>query len=170
MSFSKHTGSEDLARCLANLVDGPRDELSAVHENPESITNGQPNGSTDGPPVIWLEPDCCADPSVGRTWCQDEFAFECEEGGKAVKYVRADLVEAKPTTESLAPEERAMLRRTLGLDGNYRYRNFLQGGPGHEDQPILESLVDKGLMRYHGDYWYSATEAGMRAARKDRND
>lgn len=45
----------------------------------------------NSPPIIWLEPECCADPSVGRTWCQDD-VYECEEGAKAVKYIRADLV------------------------------------------------------------------------------
>lgn len=29
--------------------------------------------------VIYLEPECCADPDLGRTWCQD-VPWDCEDG------------------------------------------------------------------------------------------
>ena len=44
----------------------------------------------DGPDTIWLEPSCCADPSHGRQWCEDDAFPVCDDGRDAVKYVRAD--------------------------------------------------------------------------------
>jgi hypothetical protein len=43
------------------------------------------------PDVIYLEPKCCADPDTGRCWCEDDIFYNCEDGHKATKYVRADL-------------------------------------------------------------------------------
>jgi hypothetical protein len=46
----------------------------------------------DGPDRIWLEPDCCSDPSVGRTWALHNEWEDCEEGVPATEYVRVDLM------------------------------------------------------------------------------
>lgn len=49
--------------------------------------------TTSGPEVIYLEPACCADPEVGRQWCQSHDGFgHCENGVDPTKYIRADLV------------------------------------------------------------------------------
>lgn len=58
------------------------------------------------PERIWLEPECCAEPGVGRTWCHvNEWtccpAGECD-APKPIEYVRADLVAAR---EAAAAEE-----------------------------------------------------------------
>jgi hypothetical protein len=49
----------------------------------------------DNPKMIYLAPQCCADPNEGRLWCQDD-VWECECGVEAphrgIKYVRADVV------------------------------------------------------------------------------
>lgn len=60
---------------------------------------------------IWLEPECCAEPGVGRTWCSvNEWACcpagECD-APKPTEYVRADLVAAR---EAAAAAEAGRLR------------------------------------------------------------
>jgi hypothetical protein len=49
------------------------------------------------PDVIYLEPECCADPDTGRCWCKNDAFHHCEDGHKATKYVRADRIEALET-------------------------------------------------------------------------
>lgn len=67
---------------------------------------------------IYLEPPCCADPSEGRQWCQDDVS-DCKDGREATRYVRADLAEADRAAQAkrieelesqLAEEERDHLR------------------------------------------------------------
>lgn len=58
---------------------------------------------------IWLEPECCAEPGVGRTWCSvNEWtccpAGECD-APKPTEYVRADLVAAREAAAALAMRE-----------------------------------------------------------------
>jgi hypothetical protein len=60
------------------------------------------------PDVIYLEPKCCADPDIGRCWCEHDAFEHCEDGQKATKYVRADLAGFC--------EVAAMLERTAGLE------------------------------------------------------
>lgn len=43
-----------------------------------------------GPELIHLEPECCADPDLGRVWCRNPPA-ECEHGAEWAKYIRADI-------------------------------------------------------------------------------
>ena len=46
----------------------------------------------NSPERIWLEPECCADPSIGQQWCQDNvWIGTCEDGVEATEYIRADL-------------------------------------------------------------------------------
>jgi hypothetical protein len=54
------------------------------------------DAAKSGPERIWLEPECCADPSVGRTWCKDNVwpLCDCDAQAEATEYVRADLVAA----------------------------------------------------------------------------
>ena len=52
-----------------------------------------------GPDRIYLEPECCADPSTGRMWCEDPDPVPCEDGAAWTDYVRltpelAALIEA----------------------------------------------------------------------------
>ncbi len=41
------------------------------------------------PKEIWLEPECCADPSVGRMWCEHEEPVKCEDEVPWTKYILA---------------------------------------------------------------------------------
>jgi len=44
----------------------------------------------NSPERIWLEPECCADPSIGQQWCQDNvWIGTCEDGVEATEYIRA---------------------------------------------------------------------------------
>lgn len=38
---------------------------------------------------IYLQPECCADPDVGRLWCQDDGPESCPDGEKWTPYVLA---------------------------------------------------------------------------------
>lgn len=38
---------------------------------------------------IYLQPECCADPDVGRLWCQDNEPQSCPDGEKWTPYVLA---------------------------------------------------------------------------------
>ncbi len=44
---------------------------------------------SEDPKEIYLQPACCA--GDAREWC-DHDPWECEEGVKATRYVRADLI------------------------------------------------------------------------------
>lgn len=46
-----------------------------------------------GPKEIFLQPECCADPDVGRLWCEDDAPIDCEDGNPWTRYVRADEIE-----------------------------------------------------------------------------
>ena len=50
----------------------------------------------EDPRHIFLEPECCADPSVGRCWAaHNEWPLgDCDVQAEATQYVRADLVAA----------------------------------------------------------------------------
>lgn len=39
------------------------------------------------PKVIYLQPECCADPYVGRLWCEHADPEDCEDGRRWAKYV-----------------------------------------------------------------------------------
>lgn len=60
---------------------------------------------------IWLEPECCAEPGVGRAWCSvNEWtccpAGECD-APKPTEYVRADLVASREAAAAEAMREAA---------------------------------------------------------------
>ena len=59
------------------------------------------------------------------------------------------------------------MRHTLGLDwAKESYRNYFESGPEHLDQPTIDQLVAKGLMKEcagSSKWWYYVTEEGMRA-------
>jgi hypothetical protein len=76
------------------------------------------DAAKSGPERIWLEPECCADPSVGRTWCKDNVwpLCDCDAQAEATEYVRADLVAAiralplpAPNLDAIRAEERRIL-------------------------------------------------------------
>ncbi len=43
------------------------------------------------PQVIYLEPFCCSNEDLGRSWSSNPDVFDCESGNSPTKYVRADL-------------------------------------------------------------------------------
>ena len=47
--------------------------------------------------IIYLQPECCADPEIGQLWCEDDCPEECEDGVPWTKYIRADVVESELT-------------------------------------------------------------------------
>lgn len=73
--------------------------------------------SREDPRHIFLEPECCADPSVGRCWAaHNEWPLDdCDVQAEATKYVRADLVAAleRERDAATARAEAAEARRDL---------------------------------------------------------
>ncbi len=55
---------------------------------------------------IWLQPDCCSDPDVGREWADAADPEPCEDGASWTEYVRADLFAAQ-VASLLAETDRA---------------------------------------------------------------
>jgi len=50
------------------------------------------------PKEIYLQPECCACPHEGRQWCEDDIGSDWGDpdcDAKAVRYIRADIVEAE---------------------------------------------------------------------------
>lgn len=43
------------------------------------------------PKVIYLQPECCADPELGRLWSETPGPVDCEDGKPWVKYTMADV-------------------------------------------------------------------------------
>ena len=39
------------------------------------------------PKTIYLQPECCADPSIGRVWCEDNEPESCDLGVPWTEYV-----------------------------------------------------------------------------------
>lgn len=44
---------------------------------------------------IYLQPECCADPDMGRLWCQDDEPETCPDGEKWTPYVLASELDQK---------------------------------------------------------------------------
>ena len=44
---------------------------------------------------IYLQPECCADPDMGRLWCQDDEPETCPDGEKWTPYVLASELAKK---------------------------------------------------------------------------
>lgn len=40
---------------------------------------------------IYLQPECCADQSVGRIWCEHDAPENCDDGKPWVEYVRKGI-------------------------------------------------------------------------------
>ncbi len=47
------------------------------------------------PQVIYLEPECCSNEDLGRSWSSNPDIFNCESGNSPTKYIRADLTQEK---------------------------------------------------------------------------
>jgi hypothetical protein len=47
------------------------------------------------PTVIYLQPECCAEPDAGRLWCEHDAPVDCEDGKPWTKYILADLANEK---------------------------------------------------------------------------
>ena len=51
----------------------------------------------------------------------------------------------------LSEGEIHVLKHTLGLDRSKKpYRNYFVAGGGHHEQPMIDALVERGLMRDAG--------------------
>lgn len=71
----------------------------------------QVDTSRENPRHIFLEPECCADPSIGRCWAaHNEWPLDdCDAQAEATQYVRADLVAALERERDAAIAERDRL-------------------------------------------------------------
>jgi len=45
---------------------------------------------TDNPKRIYLQPECCADPEMGRLWCEDPNPVDCSDGVDWAEYTLTD--------------------------------------------------------------------------------
>lgn len=63
-------------------------------------------------PEIWLEPACADDSYEGRTWCDhDCWDGKCEDcGSPSVRYVRADLIDRQPASDTPDPRDEVIRR------------------------------------------------------------
>jgi hypothetical protein len=48
------------------------------------------------PKEIYLQPECCADPDVGRLWCEHDAPVDCDDGIPWTRYVLADQPDELP--------------------------------------------------------------------------
>lgn len=71
------------------------------------------------PERIYLQPECCATPDVGRLWCEDDEPVECEEGRPWTEYVRADLAGDPVLAASVAA---GMLERHIAALSEARFK------------------------------------------------
>ena len=94
---------------------------------------------------------------------------------KCLEKEKGICVEDDPDFESvettLSSSEREILEHTLGI-GEGGDRNYFSAGPNHSDQPILDSLYEKGLMSFRkspftkNDRVYHVTSAGRGILKK----
>lgn len=75
------------------------------------------------PREVWLEPECCTDPSVGRIWCEHDAPFDCEDGGKWTKYVLATELTDPTDTTSKAYQFQELMAMMHGDGGHYLQRH-----------------------------------------------
>ena len=100
----------------------------------------------DGPDIIWLEPSCCADPSHGRQWCEDDAFPVCEDGHEPVKYIRADL--AASPQEAVPTKREAALADLAKLDGETMDLAASPQGEGSSAHPApIKPSSDTGELR-----------------------
>jgi hypothetical protein len=66
------------------------------------------------PEVIYLQPECCADPAVGRLWCEGDAPADCEDGKQWTKYVRAER-DSVTRGMALLGEAKTLVDETLRL-------------------------------------------------------
>jgi len=69
-------------------------------------------------PEIWLEPACADDSYEGRTWCgHDCWNGKCEDcGSPSVRYVRADLIDRQPASDTPDPRDEVIRELRDALD------------------------------------------------------
>lgn len=69
-------------------------------------------------PRIWLQPACCADPDVGRLWCEDDEPVACEDGVPWTEYRSvADVV--RVLDERIAELERAFVPSSVLVEAKH---------------------------------------------------
>ena len=104
---------------------------------------------------IWLEPQCCADPYVGRQWCAPGPGDPCEEGNSWTEYVRADTISALR-----AENERLQCELRLAISAR-DYANDMFDKGRAENERLREALrflfaetkwkpIDKDNMEFEG--------------------
>lgn len=117
---------------------------------------------------IWLEPECCAEPGVGRTWCSvNEWACcpagECD-APKPTEYVRADLVAAR---EAAAAAEVERLRKA----GEAAFREgFQEGWEAGREEAALAAQGMRSVRAVNVVEAWRQSEARDALAGEDRGD
>lgn len=82
------------------------------------------------PDRIYLQPECCVDPSLGRAWSEDPAPYSCELGNEWVAYVRRES--SAPPTCSAAHVRRLQEQNRL----------------------LAECLADERKLRKEAYRWY----------------
>lgn len=69
---------------------------------------------------IWLQPECCATPDVGRLWCEHDEPEPCPDGEPWVEYVRADEITRLRAVSGVIQDDMAALMEVLGISTHAR--------------------------------------------------
>ncbi len=123
--------------------------------------------SRENPRHIFLEPECCADPSIGRCWAaHNEWPLDdCDAQAEATQYVRADLVAALERERDAAIAERDRLAGAM--------RGLMAGSVWQETHlfidgtPIPEGWSNK---RMPSDEALTAARAALASITKEPTD
>jgi hypothetical protein len=77
------------------------------------------------PKVIYLQPKCCEDPSVGRLWCEDD-VMDCEDGNSSTKYIKAGTMTAEQILKNVQSKIADKLNGDPLTASEVDYCNFLE--------------------------------------------
>ena len=118
---------------------------------------------------IYLQPECCADPDMGRLWCQDDEPETCPDGEKWTPYVLASELDQKQadldralarvcmqhdyleSLVSICTKQAKLLDSTVDplvdLTNRFLRRGDIDSGPGkawlrRKQAEVLERLMD----------------------------
>lgn len=81
------------------------------------------------PENIYLQPECCADPDIGRVWCEHDSPEDCEDGKPWAHYVIAQRwIPVSEEPESNIGDSKYFTTRYLVLvDGEVTTRYWREG-------------------------------------------
>ena len=119
---------------------------------------GEVEGLLDGPERIYLQPACCADPAVGRVWCDSDEPERCEEGVRWTPYVRADVHAAEMENHRTVAK-----RELVGPPEGCENPGTLDDG----EQVMCAECP--ACLDYIADYWYRVAN-DMGEAELERKD